>query len=135
MTRSASGPRSSSRSSRIRRGLYENLESTKREKISKLEWIYIDAYAGAGNHLSKTTGEVVEGAQASPENRAPVSRISLHRHRTCPIDTVTGIAGDRKNVYTYTEDCNTVLLRDVFPRAKHAITGEHSACSIRTTST
>ena len=30
------------------------------------------------------------------------------------------LAGDRLDVFTYSEDCNTVLLRDVFPRAKYA---------------
>jgi three-Cys-motif partner protein len=42
------------------------------------------------------------------------------------IDSDTGRAaelrkesGDRKDVFTYSEDCNTVLLRDVFPRADY----------------
>jgi three-Cys-motif partner protein len=29
------------------------------------------------------------------------------------------LAGDRDDVHIYTDDCNKVLLRDVFPRAKH----------------
>jgi len=29
------------------------------------------------------------------------------------------LAGDRPDVFTYSEDCNKVLLREVFPRARY----------------
>ncbi len=29
------------------------------------------------------------------------------------------LSGDRKDVFIYSEDCNSVLLRDVFPRARY----------------
>ncbi len=32
------------------------LEAQRRDRISSLKWLYIDAYAGPGLHLSKTTG-------------------------------------------------------------------------------
>ena len=36
------------------------MEAWRRDKINRLSWIYIDAYAGPGYHLSKKTGETVE---------------------------------------------------------------------------
>jgi len=37
------------------------MEAWRRDKINRLSWIYIDGYAGPGYHVSKATGEVVEG--------------------------------------------------------------------------
>lgn len=97
------------------------MEAWRRDKINRLSWIYIDGYAGPGYHVSKATGEVVEGSPVIAMNIVP----EFHEYHF--IDTeparsqqLRDIAGDRKNVHTYTEDCNTVLLRDVFPRAKHS---------------
>lgn len=96
------------------------MEATRRDRIPRLSWIYIDAYAGPGYHLSRTTGETVEGSPL----------IALHTnppfHEYHFIDTeparakqLRDLAGDRDDVHIYTDDCNEVLLRDVFPRAKH----------------
>jgi three-Cys-motif partner protein len=97
------------------------MEGTRRDRINRLSWIYIDAYAGPGYHLSKTTGETVEGSPLIALNTDP----PFHEYHF--IDTepareqqLRTIAGNRQDVHTYTEDCNTVLLRDVFPRAKHS---------------
>ena len=38
------------------------LDKTRRETIPSLRWHYIDAFAGPGVHLSRTTGEMVEGS-------------------------------------------------------------------------
>ena len=38
------------------------LDATRREKIPSLRWFYIDAYAGPGQHVSKTTGDIVDGS-------------------------------------------------------------------------
>lgn len=95
------------------------MEAQRREKISRLRWIYIDAYAGPGYHLSKTTGDVVEGSPLIALNTDP----PFHEYHF--IDTepersalLRGYAGDRKDVFTYSKDCNEVLLKRVFPRAQ-----------------
>jgi three-Cys-motif partner protein len=97
------------------------MEAWRRDKISRLSWIYIDGYAGPGYHVSKTTGERVEGSPLIAMKTDP----PFHEYHF--IDTeearakqLRELAGDRTDVYTYTEDCNTVLLRDVFPRAKRS---------------
>ena len=38
------------------------LDAKRRESIHSLRWLYIDAFAGPGIHLSKTTKEIVEGS-------------------------------------------------------------------------
>lgn len=83
--------------------------------------MYIDAYAGPGYHVSKATGETVEGSPLIALNSSP----PFHEYHF--IDTeparpkqLRELAGERDDVHIYTEDCNKVLLRDVFPRAKYA---------------
>lgn len=95
------------------------MESKRREEIARLRWIYIDAYAGPGYHLSKTTGDIVEGSPLIALNTDP----PFHEYHF--IDTepersalLRRYAGGRKDVFTYSEDCNEVLLRRVFPRAQ-----------------
>ena len=47
------------------------MEANRRERIQSLRWIYIDAYAGPGYHLSKTSGELVEGSPLIALNTDP----------------------------------------------------------------
>jgi three-Cys-motif partner protein len=83
----------------------------------KLTHIYIDAFSGAGMHLSRTTGEYIPG---SPLNALMVEPpfqeyhfIDLNGNRT---DQIREFAGDRSDVFTYEGDCNTILPAQVFPR-------------------
>jgi three-Cys-motif partner protein len=96
------------------------MEAQRREKIPSLKWLYVDAYAGPGYHLSKTSGELVEGSPLIALNTAP----PFHEYHFIDTDgrrasQLRELAGDRKDVFVYGEDCNTVLLRDVFPRARY----------------
>jgi three-Cys-motif partner protein len=47
------------------------MEASRREKLPRLSWVYIDAYAGPGYHLSRTTGETVEGSPLIALNTNP----------------------------------------------------------------
>jgi three-Cys-motif partner protein len=82
--------------------------------------LYIDAFAGAGKHISKNTGEFVPG---SPENALLVSPpfreyhfIDLDKQK---IESLEKMTGPHKNIYIYHGDCNHVMLDSVFPRAKY----------------
>src|SRR5687767_1729281 len=82
--------------------------------------IYIDAFAGAGHHISKITKEFVKG---SPLNallvQPPFSEfhlIDLDGDRT---DQLRHLAAGRENVHFYQEDANDVLLQKVFPLCKY----------------
>jgi three-Cys-motif partner protein len=96
------------------------MEAQRRKTIPSLRWIYIDAYAGPGYHISKTSGERVEGSPLIALNTEPPSHeyhfIDADRARAAQL---RALAGERADVFVYSEDCNEVLRRDVFPRAKY----------------
>jgi three-Cys-motif partner protein len=82
--------------------------------------IYIDAFAGAGQHISKTTGEFVLGSPANALLVNPPFReyhfIDLDEQK---IESLEKISGSRKDVFIYQGDCNKILLQKVLPRAKY----------------
>ena len=89
--------------------------------------LYIDAFAGAGLHISKATGEFVLG---SPLNALAVEPpfcechfVDLDRGRATHLrERATDAVAGRSNapdVFVYEGDCNHVLLDSVFPRARY----------------
>lgn len=86
----------------------------------RLHHVYIDAFAGAGVHLSKTTNEAVLG---SPLNALSINPPFQEYHLIDldgnKIDTLMSIIGDHTNVHPYTGDCNKILLNNVFPQVKY----------------
>lgn len=96
------------------------LDATRRDKISSLRWLYIDAYAGPGVHLSRRTGQMVEGSPLIALNTQP----SFHEYHFIDSDPkraaqLRTLAGERKDIFIYSADCNEILLQKVFPRAKY----------------
>jgi three-Cys-motif partner protein len=79
--------------------------------------VYIDAFAGAGFHLSEASGEMVSGSPLNALQVDPPFRefhlIDLDGDK---IDGLSRIIGERKDVFLHKGDCNEILLRDVFPR-------------------
>jgi three-Cys-motif partner protein len=47
------------------------MDAQRRERIPSLRWFYIDAYAGSGHHVSKTSGDLVEGSPLIALNTSP----------------------------------------------------------------
>ena len=86
----------------------------------RLYHIYIDAFAGAGMHISKTTGEFVPG---SPMNAMlvtpPFKEYHLIDLDSEKIDLLNDVAKGYSNTYIYEGDCNSLLLEEVLPRAKY----------------
>ena len=81
--------------------------------------IYVDAFAGPGVNLSRTSGEYIPG---SPLNallvQPPFSEyhfIDADGNRTTQLRQ---LAANQTNVLTYEGDCNLILAKDVFPRAE-----------------
>jgi three-Cys-motif partner protein len=96
------------------------LDAKRRESIHSLRWLYIDAFAGPGVHLSKTTKEIVEGSPLiALKTTPPFSEYHFIDSDPKRAQQLRGISGDRKDVYIYSEDCNEILLQKVFPRAKY----------------
>ncbi|MFZ0272909.1 MAG: three-Cys-motif partner protein TcmP [Acidobacteriaceae bacterium] len=97
---------------------YTTILNAQRGKAPSLQWIYIDAYAGPGYHLSKRTGETVEGSPLIALGVTPAFS-EYHFIDTNPkrVLKLRELAGPRGDVFTYDRDCNEVLLKEVFPRA------------------
>jgi three-Cys-motif partner protein len=81
-----------------------------------LPHIYIDAFAGAGQHISKSTGEFVPGSPLNALNVHPPFReyhfIDLNATR---VESLQRIAGARNDVHVYEGDCNEILIHSIFP--------------------
>ena len=96
------------------------MEAQRRERIPSLRWFYIDGYAGSGHHVSKTRGDLVEGSPLIALSTSP----PFHEYHFIDSDAGKAAelrreAGDRADVFTYSEDCNAILLSKVFPRANY----------------
>jgi three-Cys-motif partner protein len=87
---------------------------------SKLTHLYIDAFAGAGVHLSKATGEFVSG---SPLNALaidpPFKEVHLIDLDHARVENLKSITTGHANVFVHEGNCNEVLLAKVFPRARY----------------
>lgn len=81
---------------------------------------YIDAFAGAGLHISKRTKELIPGSPLNALNIDPPFEdfflIDLNSERVTQLRALTE---GRSNVTVFGGDCNEILLRDVFPRIKY----------------
>lgn len=79
--------------------------------------IYIDAFAGAGQHISKSTGDFVAGSPLNALRITPpfseLHLIDLDGEKIGELRRLT--AGDDR-VTVHQGDCNRVLLSEVFPR-------------------
>jgi len=82
--------------------------------------IYIDAFAGAGKHLSKRTGEFVPGSPLNALEVAPPFReihlIDLHGGKVAELQRHVG---SRQDVFIYEGDANKLLLDTVLPRCRY----------------
>lgn len=81
--------------------------------------LYIDAFAGAGVHVSQRTGEMVPG---SPLNALLVEP-PFHEYHLIDRDKgraehLRKLTKGRDGVWVYAGDCNDILLKEVFPRAQ-----------------
>jgi len=89
-------------------------------KAQNFKHAYIDGFAGAGQHRSETTGELVPGSPLHALRVDPPFSeyylVDLNRHKT---EHLRSLVGDRKNVSIYNDDCNEVLLKEVFPKVRY----------------
>jgi three-Cys-motif partner protein len=81
---------------------------------------YVDAFAGAGVHLSKRKGEFVPGSPLNALHVTPPFRefhfIDLHGGKA---DRLRQMTLGRKDVFVHEGDCNPILLNKVFPRCRY----------------
>ena len=86
------------------------------QKKPALYHVYIDAFAGAGIHISRKTGCFVPGSPVNALHISPPFReyylIDIDQRK---VDALSKIALDRSDVHIYSGDCNAILLERVFP--------------------
>ena len=82
--------------------------------------MYIDAFAGAGKHISRKTGDFIEG---SPLNALKI-KIPFHEYHFIDLNSLKvaeleKLVGEKDNVCVYKGDCNKILPEKVLPRADY----------------
>jgi three-Cys-motif partner protein len=84
------------------------------------EHVYIDAFAGAGVHVARSTGQFVRG---SPLNalliEPPFQEFFLIDMDAGKAEHLARLVGDRSDVFIYEGDCNEILLEKVFPKVRY----------------
>ena len=82
----------------------------------RLSHVYIDGFSGAGEHISKESGEIVPG---SPLNAVdldpPFSEYFLVDLDGDKVEHLRSLVGDDAHIHVLQGDCNRVLLDEVFP--------------------
>jgi len=84
-----------------------------------LHHVYIDAFAGAGVHISKATGEYIPGSPINALLTHPPFReyhlIDIDRQK---VELLRELTKQRKDVHIHESDCNHILLEKIFPNVR-----------------
>jgi three-Cys-motif partner protein len=87
---------------------------------ARFHHVYVDAFAGAGVHVSKARREFVPG---SPLNallvKPPFKQYYFIDLDGRKVEFLKRAVGDRPDVRVYRGDCNDLLLREVFPNVRY----------------
>src|SRR5581483_7634039 len=90
---------------------------TAQKKKTPLHHVYIDAFAGPGVHISKTSKEFIEGSPLNALLINPPFRdyylIDIDHNK---IKHLKGVVGNRPDVHIYEGDCNQIMLDEVLPK-------------------
>jgi three-Cys-motif partner protein len=82
--------------------------------------LYIDAFAAGGAHLSRTTGDVVLGsALRALATEPPFREYHFIDANPTRVDRLRELTSGRADVHVHAGDCNEILIRNVFPHARH----------------
>jgi three-Cys-motif partner protein len=92
--------------------------------VKKQSWnfhtLYVDAFAGSGKHVSRSSGELVMGSPA----RALAVEPPFDEYHFIDLDdakvrSLDELAAARPDVHVHHGDCNEVLIRDIYPHAQY----------------
>jgi three-Cys-motif partner protein len=82
--------------------------------------VYIDGFAGAGEHISRRTGELVPGSPLNALSiQPPFEKIHLVDLEPERIENLERLAAGDNRVKFYTGDANAVLLQKVLPSIRY----------------
>ena len=80
---------------------------------------YIDGFAGAGTHISKESGEEIEGSPARALSiQPPFSHYHFVEMNAARAKRLHHMAA-HQNATIYQGDCNEVLLQEIFPQCRY----------------
>lgn len=100
---------------------YSKIMSSPKQKQHGLSHIYVDAFAGAGKHISKTTKDEIEGSPIIAANTIPSFTeyhfIDLNGKK---VEYLRKLFADRGDVFIHEGNCNSILLKKVFPKLQFA---------------
>jgi three-Cys-motif partner protein len=82
--------------------------------------IYIDGFAGAGQHIWNRTKQLIPGSPLNALSIEPPFEefylVDLEQARTSNLQELTK---DKSNVHIFNADANEVLLSEIFPKIKY----------------
>jgi three-Cys-motif partner protein len=91
------------------------------QKQFSFSHVYIDAFSGSGLHISRTKGEFIPGSPLNALNVKPPFKeyyfIDLDGDK---IKILSDLTKGREDVHLFPGDCNTVLLKEVFPNVLYS---------------
>lgn len=86
------------------------------------KFFYIDAFAGAGKHIRRATGEVIPGSpRIACEIKFPFQKywfIDLSKKKTDLLEQIKSDHVDL-NIEILRGDCNSILVNDIFPQISY----------------
>jgi three-Cys-motif partner protein len=86
----------------------------------KFHHLYIDAFAAGGTHVSRTTGDDVPGSPLiALRTEPPFKEYHFIDANPARVDRLRQLTAGRSDVDVHLGDCDEVLLRQVFPRARY----------------
>lgn len=91
-------------------------------KYPNLHHVYIDAFAGAGRHLSRTSGEIVDGSPKIVLEIEPHFKeyyfIDLEKDKVSELKKLAEQRKPLQLIHVYEGDCNEKL-KEIFPQVKY----------------
>ncbi len=85
-----------------------------------LHHVYIEGFAGAGVHLSKSSTKFILGSPLNALNvRPPFRGYHLIDIKQEKVEQLRRLIGNREDVFLYQGDCNKILLEEVLPQVKY----------------
>ncbi len=88
-----------------------------KQKNPELNHIYIDAFAGSGTNISRTTGEYVRGsAQRALNIKPPFKEYYFIDTDGDKVVELNKLVSNRPEAHVFQNDCNSVLLNEILPK-------------------
>jgi three-Cys-motif partner protein len=103
----------------IQRYAVEYSKIISKQKKLRLHHVYIDAFAGSGTHISRTTGVTVPGSpQIALSVNPPFKEYYFIDTVGDKVAELNRLASNRPEVHVLEGNCNIILLKEVFPKVK-----------------